>query len=56
MPDQVITAVPATHVKRKTREEEDSDDEGSDVVSSAKLRSLRSDMSAYFPTSLPFRA
>jgi hypothetical protein len=32
MPDQVITAVPATNVKRKTREEEDSDDEGSDVV------------------------
>lgn len=31
MPDQVITAVPATNVKRKTREEEDSDDEGSDV-------------------------
>jgi hypothetical protein len=34
MPDQVITAVPATNIKRKNREEEeDSDDEGSDVVS-----------------------
>ena len=32
MPDQVITAVPATNIKRKNREEEeDSDDEGSDV-------------------------
>ena len=36
MSDPVITAVPATNIKRKTREEEDSDDEGSDVVSGTR--------------------